>query len=83
MRIGILTGGGDLPGLNSCIMARSTVLMARPASRRVELGQWVGRVAILIVLATAIVWPAAGCDTVRIKAAGNEKKIDWGVGVRF
>ena len=62
---------------------RSTVLATRPASRRVELCRWAGHVVTIFVLAAAIVWAAAGCDTVRIKAAGNEKKVDWRVGLRF
>ncbi len=71
------------PVLEETLGQRSTVLIARPASRRVDFCRWVGRIAMFFVLATAIVWAAASCDTVRIKAAGNEKKVDWGVGVRF
>ena len=62
---------------------RSTVLIARQTSGRVDLCQSAGRMVIFFVLATVIVGAAAGCDTLRIKAAGNEKKVDWGVGVRF
>ncbi len=71
------------PVLGQNLGERSTVLVARPANRRVELCRWAGHVATIFVLATAIGWAAAGCDTVRIKAAGNEKKVDWRVGLRF
>ncbi len=68
--------------LGQTLGERSTLLITRPASRCVDLCQCAGRAAIFFVVAAAIV-AAAGCDTVRFKAAGSEKKVDWGVGVRF
>ncbi len=87
----ILANGGErhtpaecgAPVLGQTVGERSTVLATRPASRRVELCRWAGHVATIFVLAAAIVLAAAGCDTVRIKAEGNEKKVDWRVGLRF
>ena len=74
---------GGAPVLAQTLGARSASSVARPASDRVDLDQSAGRNLIKFLAAAAVVIAVAGCDTVRFKATGTEKHVDWGVDIRF
>ena len=69
--------------LGQTLGERSTLLIAMPNPRHVDLCQNRLRSVRLLLLALAIAWASAACDTWGVKASGSENKVDWGVSARF